>query len=420
MAGNNPKKTGKAPLKAAPSTPSDLKNGVAVKASFAVLAKYEVNVRVFHPNKNFEKLGFRFHGDNRGFSLGESWFSKKTPNGPTSRIWQRYILDMNLQNTGVKTNDRNIGLETESNFSDSGPSGWKILSYDGEKYENKAYKPRGTLNAAQVETPHGGQKIVRLVSHMAGENHAFLTSTVQQRVFNTTAVPTLDAFSEVFIRLERVELYMDIVSFTYGDGFPNCESFIKDSSGNKLFLGSHVRIGYPATHLWREQKRLIWGNAIRIEIDKDGNFGDKLWIFSQILGGPPDLRDEYPMIGDDEVCSASTKKPITISSLNLINENRGRFLWNCGDPGKILDEKDASKLPLYLSAFNTPLELLRGLIDASWKMGPKKKTTRSEWNDYHLHRDPNAGRAEDDPEYQINEEKWIKIENIRSQKKSTT
>jgi hypothetical protein len=60
----------------------------------------------------------------------------------------------------------------------------------------------------------------------------------------------LDVFNKLFIRIERVSLYMDVTSLTYGDGFPNAESFIKDPAGKKLVLGTHVRIGFPATHLW--------------------------------------------------------------------------------------------------------------------------------------------------------------------------
>lgn len=194
MAGNSQKKTEKAPLKAAASTPSDLKGGVAVKAAFAALAKYEVNVRVFHPNKNFEKLGFRFHGDNRAFSLSESWFSEPQGDQPTSRIWQRYSLDMNLQNTGSLGELSSTNFATESNFSGAGPKLWSVFSYKGENYKKKSYKPRGTLHATRVETPHGGQKLVRVVSHLAGENHAFLTSKLQQDNVNTTIEPIAKRF----------------------------------------------------------------------------------------------------------------------------------------------------------------------------------------------------------------------------------
>lgn len=395
------------PLKIASSTPYYKRDGVVVELPFAALVKYDVNVRVFHPNKNFEKLGFRFHGDNRGFSAGESWFGDSAKDLPTSRIWQRYVLDANLESIGNIGTKEETELKTESNFSDSGPGLWSLLAWGKEEYKKPEFKPRGTLETLQAEAPHGGQKIVRLRSHLAGENHAFITSETQQRISGHTVVPTLDAFHDLMIRVERVQLYMDIVSISYGDGFPNCESFIKDPAGNQLFLGSHVRIGYPSTHLWGEQKRLIWANALRVEIDADGNFGDKLWVFAQVLGGPPDLRDEYPTSAEAEVCLASANKPrLDLAATgNFHVPLRGKFTWNCGEAKQITQTKSGSTEPLYLSAFSNPLQV-KDLVNETFKIGPKRKLTRTEWNDYHLHRDPNAGRAKDDPEYQIDETKW--------------
>lgn len=402
MAGNSLKKP--PPLIAGNSTPSEQREGIAAKTSFARLGKYEINIRVFHPNKNFEKLGFRFHGDNRAFSLGDSWFEKDPGGGPTSRIWQRYVLDTSVEPDAAVPLD--IPSRTESNFSGPGPRAWRITSISGEEYKKAKYKPRGTVKVEQVNVPHGGQKTIRLLSHLAGENHAFITSATQQTIFGTSAVPTLDAFNEVFVRVERVAMYIDILSLCYGDGFPNCESYIKDAAGTKLFLGTHVRIGYPATHLWSEHQRLIWANAIRVEIDKDGNFGNRIWIFAQVLGGPPELRDEYPTLGSDEVCSVASIKPRVTSALNAFSEERGKFVWQCGKVDDIINPTQAKPLPLYLSAYDTPMQVLRGLLHATWAIGPKSKTTMDEWNAFHLHRDPNAGRAIDDPEYQIADAKW--------------
>lgn len=403
MAGNEKKNS--VPIKTTESTPSYKKEGVIVPLPLAKLQKYELNIRVFHPNKNFETQGFRFHGDNRGFSMDKSWFGQ-IQNGPTSRIWQRYSIDTSISEIKDFNDPDKYLLVTESNRSDSGPGLWKYLSEKGENYENKAYKPRGSLHITELKNPHPGQKSIRLISHLAGENHAFRTSTMQQDFFKKTAVPTLDAYNELFIRIERVQSYIDILSLTYGDGFPNCESFIMDGAGGKLFLGSHVRIGFPSTHLWNENKRLIWANAIRIEIDKDGNFLDKLWIFSQVLGGPPSLRDDYPVSVKSEVCSARYTEPKSIISSGLINPDRGKFLWNCGDEKEILEKSAKNQLPLYLSAYSTSLDSLREKIEESWKIEPKNKTTRTEWNNYHLHRDPNQGRSRDDEEYQIEDKKW--------------
>jgi len=383
------------------STKTQNQQGVNVAVSYAKLVKYEVNVRSFHPNKNFERLGFRFHGDDRAFSIGASWFGNARKGDVTSRIWQRYTLDTDLNKIGdLSGKESPAELKTESNFSDSGPGGWAIFSWGGEPYKDPDYKPRGKLQATTASEPHGGQKVIQMKSHYAGENHAFITSKVQQYIFGGTVVPTLDVFNDLFIRIERVSLYMDIISLTYGDGFPNAESFIKDPAGNKLMLGTHVRIGFPATHLAGEKKRLMWANAIRVEITPDGNFGEKLWVFNEVLGGPPDLRDAYPANKYPERCKAGAQ-PNFYS--NPFNDSPSRFTWDCGKVESISAKDKAT--PLRLSAF-TDIAKVRSELDKVWQTAPIKKTTRSAWNDDQLHRNPNKGRAKDD--YDLAEEKWKK------------
>lgn len=399
MAGKTKLHPGKE-LSTTTSTPTQNQQGVKVAIPFAKLVKYEVNIRSFHPNKNFERLGFRFHGDDRGFSVGESWFGDKEIIGVTSRIWQRYALDTSWRETGDFSAEKSPAeLKTESNFSEGGPNLWSFFSWGGEDYKDRDRKPRGKLKLTTAIEPHGGQKIIQMKSHYAGENHAFLSSATQQYIFGATAVPTLDVFNELFIRIERVSLYMDIISLTYGDGFPNAESFIKDPAGNKLFLGTHVRIGFPATHLAGEQKRLMWANAIRVEITPEGNFADKLWVFSEVIGGPPTLRDDYPANKLTEKCKAGAQ-PDFYS--NPFNDSAPKFTWDCG---KIESISTKDKAPLHLSAFIN-IDKIRSELDKVWESAPIKKVTRTEWNNDHLHRNPNAGRATDD--YDLAETKWKK------------
>ena len=403
MAGKTKPHAGKE-LSTTTSTPTQNQQGVKVAIPFAKLVKYEVNVRSFHPNKNFERLGFRFHGDDRGFSVGKSWFGgdieSEEVGSVTSRIWQRYTLDMDWREAGdfsAKTSPAE--LRTESNFSGSGPGLWAVFSRGGENYNDPKHKPRGKLQVTAATEPHGGQKVIQTKSHYAGENHAFITSKAQQSIFGGTIVPTLDVFNELLIRVERVSLYMDIVSLTYGDGFPNAESFIKDPAGNKLFLGAHVRIGFPATHLAGEQKRLMWANAIRVEITPEGNFGENLWVFSEVVGGSPTLRDDYPPNKSVEKCTAGAQPKLYS---NPFNDSPSRFTWDCGKTESI-GHKD--KAPLYLSAF-TNIDQVRSELDKIWQTSPIKKITRTEWNNDHLHRNPNVGRAKDD--YDVAEAKWKK------------
>lgn len=389
-------------LKTAQSTPSNKQQGVVAEIERVALAKYEINTRSFHPNKNFEPGGFRFHGDNRGFSLGESWANGDAPRGTTSRVWQRFQLDMALEKGGDLTKDKGSKLKVASNTSDSGPGLWGMFGNE-EPYLDKALQPKGTLAATLAQEPHAGQKHVALTAWYGGENHAFRTSIAQQELTGHTVVPTLDVFSAFFFRLERIQHYMDIAVLIDGDGFPNTESFIKDPAGNKLFLGRHVRIGVPATHLFGKNHRLMSAYAIRIEVDTQGNFGDKLWVFTKAYGGPPDLRDEYPATASAERCVPSAK---TRFYSNPFNDSPSTFTWGCGKPEAMTqhaDGKAPAKQPLHLSAFIGITKVSQQLGKA-WEAGPIEKTTRSAWNDAHFHHNPNEGRAPDS--YDLDPSKW--------------
>ena len=122
----------------------------------------------------------------------------------------------------------------------------------------------------------------------------------------------------------------------------------------------HVRIGFPATHLPGEQKRLMWANAIRVEITPDGNFGEKLWVFGEVIGGPPTLRDDYPNNKLIENCKAGAQPNLFN---NPFNDSPGRFTWDCGKVDSI-SAKD--KAPLHLSAF-TAIDKVRSELDKVWQ-----------------------------------------------------
>ena len=397
MGGNNAKNS----LKSTNSTPADIKIGVKCEIPLVKLSKYAISTRVFHPNKNFEKMGFRFHGDNRGFSLGESWFNKPKAKDdiPTSRIWQHYTIDL------AGKPSQNVELRTESNFSDSGPWGWRVFSIGGETYEDKDYKPRGTVEVTMFYDINPCQKSVRVVSHLAGENHAFISSETQQDIAGTTVVPTLDAFNDVFLRVERVQKYIDILSLCFGDGFPNCEGYIQDEAGKRIFLGTHVRIGYPSTHLWVENDRFIWGSAIRVEIDKAGNFGEKMWVFAQLASGPPAMRDNFPVFKELEVCKKTEPKP-RLANLLQDGWHASKFYWNCGDVNDIANAK-TGLTPLHMSP-NVSISVVRKEMEATWFKGPRMVTTVQELNLYHKQRNPNSGRDPEIEKYRVENSKWQK------------
>jgi len=353
MAGDGSKKSQPKELKQTKSTPTQNQRGVDVPLELVKLAKYGVNIRSFHPNIKFERGGFRFHGDDRGFSLGDSFhpvYGDKTPANPvTSRIWQRFTLDLDSKQT--------TNLQTAANES-SGP--WPIS--DGpEPYTDKRYHPAGKV-AGAIQNPHGGQATADLSGSYRGKNFAFLGSRLDQRTLGTTVVPDLDVAYEIWLRIERINKYMDVGILAYGDGFPNCEAFIKDNAGNKLFLGTHVRIGTPLTHLMGDNKRIMFGSAVRIGLDTNGNFQDRLWIFAQLLR------------------AQARNKPIKHFKLVASHQT-------------VIEDID--------------IATARKNIASAWEKPPAdKNSSLSAWNNYHLHRNPNEARDRDS--YDLDPSKWRK------------
>ncbi|WEI23512.1 hypothetical protein PYR74_05750 [Acinetobacter bereziniae] len=235
-----------------------------------------------------------FHGDNRGFSLGQSYYDSKSPDkvpfgNVTSRVWSRSNINLSILNTSQELRT----IEVESN--PSGPlriAGVPILGHD-EDYKNEKYKPTGTLKVLVPDIKFESPRSFNFISHYHGKNHAFAMSRTVYDYTGKSFVPDLDVRHELMIRVERINKYMDITSLVYGDGFPNTEGFIEDERGNKIFIGVHIRIGTPATHLFGDNKRLMWANAIRIGLKEDGTFANTLWVFAQGLGGPKEYRDDY-------------------------------------------------------------------------------------------------------------------------------
>ncbi|MFL9993407.1 hypothetical protein PQR34_22445 [Paraburkholderia sediminicola] len=388
------------------STPMAQQDGHPVPVPLVKLVRYSVNIRSFHPNKHFEPLGFRFHGDTRGFSLGESFhpsYSARPTGNVTSRVWQIYKCDLSVANK-QKFQD---GLDSTQYAASNTSSGPWWASDGPEPYTQKKYQPSETVDANDFEQDHAGEQIAEVTSWYGGKNFAFLGSRLDWNTLHTTVVPTLDTRGHLWIKVERVRRWMDICMLVYGDGFPNCESFIEDPAGNKLFLGTHVRIGTPATHLAGDNKRIMFANVLRVELTLDGNFGSKLWIFTQALGGTPDRRDDYPAIRDIKLPPGSPTHhmsdqdsadwsgvpgdgpPVILPGMDVVS-------WPAAPLSKIGDGVSGGLgKPLYISAYEDVGAVWQRLQDSFKQPPATRDATVQAWNDYHLHRNPNGGRASD-------------------------
>ncbi|MFM0645436.1 hypothetical protein PQR14_14000 [Paraburkholderia bryophila] len=388
------------------STPMDQQQGHPVPVPLVKLVLYSVNIRSFHPNKHFEPLGFRFHGDTRGFSLEESFhpsYSEHPKGKITSRVWQRYKCDLSMA-----SKQKFQGVLDSTQYAASNTSSGPWWASDGaEPYTQKKYQPAETVEADDFEQNHAGEQIAEVTSWYGGKNFAFLGSRLDWNTIHTTIVPTLDTRGHLWIKVERVRRWMDICMLVYGDGFPNCESFIEDPAGNKLFLGTYVRIGTPATHLAGDNKRIMFANVLRVELTLDGNFGSKLWIFTQALGGTPDRRDDYPAIRDIKLPPGSPTHhmsdqdssgwsgvpgdgpPVILPGMDVVS-------WAADPLSKIGDGVNGGLgKPLNISAYEDVGAVWQRLQDSFRRPPATRDTTIQAWNDYHLHRNPNEGRAPD-------------------------
>ncbi|WP_228714912.1 hypothetical protein [Acinetobacter pullicarnis] len=356
-----------------------------------------MNLRSFHPNRQFEAKGLFFHGDNRGFSLGNSYYDSNSPDkipagSVTSRVWSRSNIDLPILSSSKELKT----IEIESNPSkplDIFPA--NLLGHD-QNYADEKYKPKGTLNVNVPEIKFESPRSFIFKSYYGGENHAFILSQTAQDMTGATFVPTLDVWHEFMIRIERINKYMDISSLVYGDGFPNTEGFIEDSKGHKVFIGTHIRIGSAATHLFGKNTRLMWANAIRIGLNEDGTFNNTLWVFAQGLGGPKEHRDDYGL-------TPEKKGKTTIRIIEPLTQQPTIFFWNFQEADVII--KKQYKIPFRLK-IDSNLAIIENNLFESFKTPPILKTTVQAWNAAFLHQDPNEGR--DEAIYQLDDAQWKK------------
>lgn len=154
----------------AKTTPVSDKKGVVVYGNLVELKNFVINTRSFHPNKKFELQGFRFHGDNRGFSLGSSFFDpqKEGKGLTTSRIWSKLSFSSDSGRILLK--------DCQSNTSDAD----HILGQN-QTYDNKKLKPQ--LNVVMSDF----QKLSTVVGgtlniNYFGENYAFLGAELDKKL----------------------------------------------------------------------------------------------------------------------------------------------------------------------------------------------------------------------------------------------
>jgi hypothetical protein len=191
-------------------------------------------------------------------------------------------------------------VEANPSTADWLPGWW---GWDTENYDDPRLKPTGKVTHDTLTKPHDAQVIAEFKSQSSGMNHAFPLSAPFQKAIGWSPVPSLDTQATYWIRVDRIHQCMDVILIVHADAYPNCEAFIVDQKKKRVFLGTHVRLSGPVAALSEgAHHRIAFANALRIELDEDGNFGERLWVFAHVLGGPPSEREWYAMRAIDEHC----------------------------------------------------------------------------------------------------------------------
>ncbi|PCJ12056.1 MAG: hypothetical protein COB04_18300 [Gammaproteobacteria bacterium] len=217
------------------------------------LPTLEFNIRSFHPEKDFGWSGMLFEGDNRSFS-------NRPNNEVTSRIWHRFILDLPTSVNGE--------LLREMTHSDPSKAPWadKKREYGGK------LKPSGFIKPLAKKESVNGIQHYRIEGRYGGVNHAMPLSPTMQETIGYSYVPTLDVSYELRIDVDTINKHIDIVTYIKGDGFPNCEAFVRNKKGQSIFLGTHVRKGAAPISLALNLDYPMIAGAIRLPFNDSGSF----------------------------------------------------------------------------------------------------------------------------------------------------
>lgn len=191
---------------------------------------YPIFIRAFSP---FDSFGGGFHGDgsSRTFS---------TSSNVTSRVQQTFNMNPSTYSyTGLRT------------WSD--PSSHPILGTATEK-------PSGEISNFKATINQNGSTTVHFTATMAGANPLVPGS------------PDINVKTNFTITENTKAGLLSISVSQAGDRFPAVETFIKDTSGNALFIGVSPYEGGVMKLNGDNNNRTMMSNNFTVTIDKSGNF----------------------------------------------------------------------------------------------------------------------------------------------------
>ena len=271
--------------------------------------------RSFHSQSNFGFGGLFFHGDGRQPSISE---------GVTSRI--RHYVTADLQSAAM------VGFQIESDPS-SHPIGMGyVLTQD---YSDPKKKPRSTQTVICTPYRKDGDQQCNIPVSYSGQNFAmpFADTDAGFSVWKHV-VPDLDLTNQVNMRIDRTKNKIHITCGLTGDGFPDAESFLIDSSGTAVFLASHIRIASAAGQLPGGRAIALGSTSIVVDWTPADVFGDvvecRICIDYSVNGDPEDLKAKL------------SSNPCSVSEWNALHTGRdmmgGGFFSKKGIERRLFDQ----------------------------------------------------------------------------------
>ena len=100
--------------------------------------------------------------------------------------------------------------------------------------------------------------------------------TIAQEKIGFSYVPSLNVKYTIKMDIDRANGHIDLLVYVTGDGFPNCEAFVEDPKGQRVFLGTHVRKGAAPVTLTLNLQYPMIACALRIPINNGGSFSGKV------------------------------------------------------------------------------------------------------------------------------------------------
>lgn len=209
------------------------------------LEEFLVHTRSFAPFEDFGPL-HNWLGDNRGFSTS-------TDPSTTSRLSMITSYDLETKDYTTEYSGSISIMKTGI-----GPMGLPIIA-------------RSEPDQKQATSGTGN----RISTYLSGNDDAMVAG-LDGTFLEDFQSPDIDLQQDINFFISNDKKKLQISGSLFGDGFPNAESFVEDSAGNKIFLVTFQTSWGPQTGptiaLWGGATEAMGTFNMTINLDENGNF----------------------------------------------------------------------------------------------------------------------------------------------------